>query len=180
MNLTNLDLDRLSKKFVRKMGASVVIREMRDSDWERVAEIYTQGLKEGVSTFNTECPSFESWDTEHIKECRFVDEEDGQVVGWIAISPTSTRPVYRGSVEMSIYIDSNYRGKGVGTELVKTLIKQAEKAGYWSIYSAIFSINKSSIALHKKCGFREIGYRERIAKDRFGNWQNTTLMEFRI
>ncbi|MBE6051217.1 MAG: N-acetyltransferase [Clostridium sp.] len=153
---------------------------MCNSDWERVSEIYIQGLNEGISTFNTECPSFKSWDAGHIKECRYVYEVDNQVVGWIAISPTSTRPVYKGCVELSIYIDSNYRGKGIGTELVKKLINEAEKAGYWSIYSAIFSINSSSIALHKKCGFREIGYRERIAKDRFGEWQDTTLMEYRI
>ncbi|WP_242826641.1 GNAT family N-acetyltransferase [Oribacterium sp. NK2B42] len=80
---------------------------------------------------------------------------------------------------MRIYVDQKYRGHGVGTALVNELIKGSEKAGYWSIYSAIISINRASIALHKKCGFREIGYRERIAKDRFGEWQNTTLMEYR-
>lgn len=157
-----------------------MIRRMNDSDWERVAEIYTQGLEGGFSTFNTECPTFEAWDAGHIKECRFVYEADGQVVGWIAISPTSVRPVYRGCVEVSVYIDEAYRGKGIGTSLLKALIIDAEKAGYWSLYSAIFSVNKASISLHRACGFREIGYRERIARDRFGNWQNTTLMEYRM
>lgn len=157
-----------------------MIREMRDTDWKRVSEIYTQALDEGVSTFNTECPGYEAWDASHIRECRYVYEEDGQVVGWIVISPTSARPVYRGCVEVSVYIDLRYRGKGIGTKLLNMLIEEGKKAGYWSFYSAIFSINKSSIALHKKCGFREIGYRERIAKDKFGDWQNTTLMEYRV
>ena len=156
-----------------------MIREMRDEDWETVAEIYKQGLEEGTSTFNTECPSFTEWNEGHIKNCRFVFEEEGKVVGWIALSPSSSRCAYKGCVEMSVYVDRNYRGHGIGTALVNTLIREAEKDGYWSIYSAIFSINKASIALHKKCGFREIGYRERIAKDRFGKWQNTTLMEYR-
>ena len=156
-----------------------MIREMRDEDWGTVAEIYKQGLEEGTSTFNTECPSFEEWDKGHIKDCRFVYEDEGKVIGWVAISPTSSRCVYKGCVEMSIYVDQKYRGHGVGTALVNELIKESEKAGYWSIYSAIISINRASIALHKKCGFREIGYRERIAKDRFGEWQNTTLMEYR-
>lgn len=156
-----------------------MIREMRDEDWGTVAEIYKQGLEEGTSTFNTECPGFTEWNEGHVKNCRFVFEEEGKVVGWIALSPTSSRCAYKGCVEMSVYVDRNYRGHGIGTALVNTIIREAEKDGYWSIYSAIFSINKASIALHKKCGFREIGYRERIAKDRFGKWQNTTLMEYR-
>ncbi len=156
-----------------------MIREMRDEDWESVSEIYKQGLEEGTSTFNTECPSFTEWNEGHVKNCRFVFEEEGKVVGWIALSPSSSRCAYKGCVEMSVYVDRNYRGHGIGTALVNTIIREAEKDGYWSIYSAIFSINKASIALHKKCGFREIGYRERIAKDRFGKWQNTTLMEYR-
>ena len=156
-----------------------MIREMRDEDWGTVAEIYKQGLEEGTSTFNTECPSFTEWNEGHIKNCRFVFEEEGKVVGWIALSPSSSRRAYKGCVEMSVYVDRNYRGHGIRTALVNTIIREAEKDGYWSIYSAIFSINKASIALHKKCGFREIGYRERIAKDRFGKWQNTTLMEYR-
>lgn len=156
-----------------------MIREMRAEDWTRVAAIYEQGLLHGKSTFNTQCPTYETWDAGHIAECRFVAEEAGQVVGWAAVGATSSREAYRGVVEVSIYIDEAYQGKGIGTALLETLCEESEKAGYWSLYSAILSNNKSSIALHKKCGFREIGYRERIAKDRFGNWQNTTIMERR-
>ncbi|MGN0350807.1 MAG: GNAT family N-acetyltransferase [Roseburia sp.] len=156
-----------------------MIREMVPNDWKRVAEIYEQGLERGISTFNTECPSYEEWDKSHVKECRYVFVADEKVVGWIAISPSSGRCVYRGCVEVSIYIDEAYQGRGIGTKLLEKLCEETEKAGYWSLYSAIFSINKASIALHKKCGFREIGYREKIAKDRFGVWQNTTMMERR-
>lgn len=156
-----------------------MIREMVPNDWKRVAEIYEQGLERGISTFNTECPSYEEWDKSHVKECRYVFVADEKVVGWIAISPTSGRCVYKGCVEVSIYIDGAYQGKGIGTKLLEKICEETEKAGYWSLYSAIFSINKASIALHKKCGFREIGYREKIAKDRFGVWQNTTMMERR-
>lgn len=81
---------------------------------------------------------------------------------------------------MSVYIDNDYQGKGIGTELVEQLLQEAKRLGYWSILSTVISLNTASIALHKKCGFREIGYREKIAKDRFGNWQNTTLFELRL
>lgn len=157
-----------------------LIRPMRAGDWGRVSEIYLQGIETGIATFNTECPSYEEWDRSHVEECRFVYETAGEVIGWVAASPISGRCAYRGCVEMSIYVDAAFRGKGVGSSLMKQMIGELEKAGYWSIYSAIISINEGSIRLHKKCGFREIGYRERIAKDRFGKWQNTTLMEYRM
>ncbi|MEE1077441.1 MAG: GNAT family N-acetyltransferase [Agathobacter sp.] len=157
-----------------------MIREMTGNDWKRVAEIYSQGIEKGISTFNTKCPSFEEWDSGHVKSCRFVYVEGKKVVGWVALSPISSRCVYKGCVEMSIYIDNDYQGRGIGKKLIEKLLCEAKKQGYWSIYSAVISINEASVALHKKCGFREIGYRERIAKDRFGNWQNTTLFELRL
>ena len=157
-----------------------MIREMQKADWNRVSEIYQQALLEGKSTFNTVCPDYDEWDNNHIKDCRYVAEIDNMVVGWIAISPTSSREAYKGVVEVSIYIDNKYQGSGIGTKLLKKLCNESEKRGYWYLYVAIFSINRPSIELHKKCGFREIGYRERIAKDRFGKWQNTVLMERRL
>lgn len=157
-----------------------MIREMRKDDWPRVSAIYQQGIESGVATFNTSCPSFEDWDASHTESCRFVFEEGGNAVGWVAISPYSGRCAYKGCVEMSVYVDNSYHHKNIGTQLVKHLLSEAAKAGFWSVYSAIISVNQPSILLHKKCGFREIGYRERIAQDRFGNWQNTTLMEVRF
>ena len=156
-----------------------MIREMRASDWEFVRKIYLQGINKGNCTFNTECPTYEEWDASHIKECRFVFEDRGRVLGWIALSPTSSRNCYRGVAEVSVYVDDHNQDKGIGTKLLKHVCEESEKAGFWTLYVAILAPNVASMALHKKCGFREIGYRERIAKDRFGNWLNTTIMERR-
>lgn len=156
-----------------------MIREMQDKDWESIVDIYRQSLERGDVTFTTECPTYEEWDSAHIKECRYVYVEDGKVVGYTMIAPTSKREPYRGVVEVSIYVDKDYQGRHIGTELLETLCDETEKKGYWTLYSAIFSINVASIELHKKCGFRVIGYRENIAKDKYGQWQNTTLMERR-
>ena len=153
---------------------------MNETDWERVSEIYRQGIESGIATFTKECPVFAVWDSMHLKSCRFVFEESDMVVGWIAVSPTSTREVYRGVVEISVYVDEQYRGQGIGTALVEHLKERAPRFGFWSLFSVILAVNMSSINIHKKCGFREIGYKERIAKDRFGNWQNTVLMEYRL
>lgn len=156
-----------------------MIREMQKSDWPRVSEIYTQAIDRGQSTFNTVCPPFEQWDKAHIPDCRYVYEQDGQVVAWVALSPTSPRPVFGGVVEVSIYVDEAYQGQGIGTELLNWECAESEKCGFWTLYVAIFTTNFRSIALHKKCGFREIGYREKIAKDKFGQWQNIIIMEKR-
>lgn len=156
-----------------------MIREMLKEDWDKVKDIYMQGMIAGTSTYTTICPDYTEWDLAHKKDCRFVYVEDGVVVGWIALSPVSARPAFSGVAEVSIYIDEKYHHKGIGTKLLNEMSKESEKKGYWSLYSAIFTSNKASIALHKKCGFREIGYREKLAKDRFGNWQDTTMLEKR-
>lgn len=156
-----------------------MIREMRASDWKDMTEIYQQSLDKGDVTFRTECPTYEEWDCGHIKECRFVYELDGKVIGYTMLAPTSSRDSYRGVVEVSIFVDEDHTKQGIGTALLSKLMEEAEKAGYWTLYSAIFSVNEGSIKLHQKCGFRVIGTRERIAKDKFGNWQSTTLMEWR-
>ncbi|NLU23905.1 MAG: N-acetyltransferase [Clostridiales bacterium] len=152
---------------------------MRPSDWPRVCAIYGRAVEEGMSTFQTECPSYEQWDASHLPDCRLVLTVGDTVAGWCALSPTSSRPAYLGVVEDSIYLDPAYRRQGVGAALLQKLCQESEKAGYWSIYACIYSINTGSCRLHEACGFRKIGYREKIAKDRFGQWQDTTLYERR-
>jgi len=156
------------------------IREMKREDWDRVREIYLQGIETKKATFQTEAPEYEAWDKGHLKENRLVAvDESGNIAGWVALSPTSSRCVYRGVVEVSIYIAKEARGNHVGYSLLMKTIEETEKMDIWTLYSAIFAINEASIALHKKCGFRNVGTRERIAKDADGIWRDTVIMERR-
>lgn len=164
---------------MNEKSVSLSIREFTQDDWAFVKDIYQQGMDLNIATFQTVCPSFEEWDNGHLPDCRFVACYDGKVVGFAVLSPTSKREVYRGVVEVSIYLDLQYAKMGIGTKLFHHLIKASEEKGYWSLYSSIIEENKASIALHQKCGFRKIGFREKIAKDRFGNWHNTILFERR-
>ncbi len=158
----------------------IKIRPMEQDDWGEVIEIYFQGIQTNMATFETSCPSYELWDAAHLASCRLVAEVDYSVVGWAALLPYSPRECYAGVAELSIYIDADHRQSNVGETLLTALIVESEKCGFWSLQSAIFEENLASIRLHEKCGFRKVGYRERLGKDRFGMWRNVVIMEHRI
>jgi phosphinothricin acetyltransferase len=157
----------------------VIIRAMEREDWDAVAAIFQEGIDLKTSTFHQEVPSYEDWDASHTADCRLVAVAEGRVIGWTALTPYSRRKVYSGVAELGIYIKAEYRGRKVGEKLLKALIEESEKQGYWTLQAGIFEINKASIALHEKVGFRMVGYRERIGRDGNGVWQNTVLMERR-
>jgi L-amino acid N-acyltransferase YncA len=154
------------------------IRAMQPSDWPAVRAIYEQGIATRQATFETESPSWAEWDADHLAELRFVAERDGQVVGWAALSPASRRPCYAGVAEESVYVAEEARGNRVGTALMGELLAQADVTGVWTIQTSIFPENLASIALHRRCGFRVVGTRERIAR-LDGAWRDTVLLERR-
>jgi L-amino acid N-acyltransferase YncA len=148
------------------------------SDWEQIREIYLQGIASGMATFETDAPPWERWDVGHHPFSRLGARQDGQLLGWAALMPVSARAVYRGVADLSIYIRDSARGQGVGKALLQALIADSEKNGIWTLQAGIFAINKASRGLHASCGFREVGYRERIGQLR-GVWHDTILMERR-
>lgn len=157
----------------------LMIRAMIPEDWSAVEAIYQEGINTKTATFQKETPTYEEWDKSHVANCRLVAERDGIIVGWAALSPYSSRCVYSGVAEVSVYVKADCRGQKVGEVLLRELIEESEAEGIWTLQSGIFEINKASQALHKKMGFRMVGYRERIAQDHDGVWQNTVLMERR-
>jgi L-amino acid N-acyltransferase YncA len=154
------------------------IRAMRADDWPAVQAIYEQGIATRQATFETAAPPWQAWDAGHLAEPRLVAEREGEVIGWAALSPVSRRPCYAGVVEESVYVDENARGQGVGRALLERLCADAEAVGIWTIQTSIFPENVASIELHKRCGFRVVGTRERIAQ-LDGVWRDTVLMERR-
>ncbi len=155
-----------------------LIEPMQPDDWPEVRDIYLQGIATGLATFETEAPSWEEWNRGHLPVCRLVARADGRVAGWVAVSPVSRRQVYSGVVDESVYVAPAYRGRGVGKALLATLIEESEQQGIWSLQAGIIRENAASIALHSRCGFRQIGYQER--KGRLdGLWRDVVLMEKR-
>ena len=160
------------------MPDRIIIRTMEPADWKAVSEIYKEGILTGFATFETEVPSWDQWNSNHIAVCRLVAVAGKKVKGWAALSAVSSRCVYGGVAEVSVYVAKNARGKQIGEQLIRELIAQSEKEGYWTLQSGIFPENTASIGLHKKCGFRKIGFRERIARQN-GVWKDNILMEKR-
>jgi phosphinothricin acetyltransferase len=160
--------------------------------WPAVREIYEEGIATGNATFETELPDWDTWDSSHRKNCRLIalepvdkDSSDPldsldnvRVLGWAALAPVSSRRVYAGVAEVSVYVASAARGRGVGKALLNALVQESEVNGIWTLQAGIFPENKASIALHKSCGFRKVGVRRSIGK--LGDtWSDVLLMERR-
>lgn len=157
----------------------IEVRPLESADWDRVRDIYAEGIATGDATFETEPPDWESWDADHLRDCRIVAvDADGEVCGWAALSPVSDRCVYGGVGEVSVYVDSDARGQGVGTLLMRELVAASERAGLWTLQAGVFPENVPSIRAHEKAGFRVVGQRERLGK-LGGRWRDVLLLERR-
>jgi phosphinothricin acetyltransferase len=157
---------------------SYIIDPLRSEDWMAVRSIYEAGIATGQATFETVAPTWEVWDTAHRPDCRLVARQDGQVVGWAALSPVSGRCVYGGVAEVSVYVAPGQRGKGIGKALLQVLVAASESTGIWTLQASIFPENTASVQLHHACGFRLVGTRERLGQQ-YGRWRDVVLLERR-
>ena len=153
-------------------------QELTSKHWPQVKDIYEQGIATGNATFQSASPSWEEWDSSHVKTSRIVLIENDIVLGWAAITPVSGRCVYEGVGEVSVYVAANAQGRGLGKALLQELIKQSEAAGFWTLTAGIFPENQGSLKIHEKAGFKVLGIRERIGKMN-GKWRDTVLLERR-
>ena len=151
---------------------------MTPQHWEDVRKIYEQGIATGQATFQQSAPGFDDWNKDHLHHSRLVAIENGQVAGWAALTAVSGRCVYAGVAEVSVYVSTLYRGKGIGTILLQSLITSSEKNNIWTLQAGIFPENSASIKIHEANGFRLVGKRERIGQ-MSGIWRDTLLFERR-
>jgi L-amino acid N-acyltransferase YncA len=143
-----------------------------------VQAIYAEGIATENATFETETPDWETWNAGHIEGCRLVARVGDEIAGWAALSRVSTRMVYCGVAEVSVYVASRMQREGVGSRLLSELVAASEAAGFWMLQASIFPENAASIRMHERCGFRVVGQREKIARLR-EVWRDTVLMERR-
>lgn len=155
------------------------IDAMQPADWEAVCAIYREGIATGNATFEQNAPEWAAWNADHLAAPRLVARAaDGTVGGWAALAPVSSRCVYGGVAEVSVYVGERARGQGVGRALLQRLVEEAEAAGIWTLQAGIFPENTASVALHERCGFRIVGRRERLGQ-MHGIWRDVLLLERR-
>jgi len=151
---------------------------MMPEDWRAVRSILAEGIATGNATFESEPPSWEDWDRDHLDRCRIVAVRNGIVIGWAALAPTSKRAVYAGVAEHSVYVAAEARGQGLGRRLLHALIAESEAAGIWTLQASVFPENRATLRLHVAAGFREVGRRQRIGRHH-DRWRDTVLLERR-
>ena len=155
-----------------------MIIPLKAEHWPEVRRIYLEGIATRQATFEQMAPSWEEWDASHHTFGRVVAAEEGRIHGWAALAPVSRRAVYSGVAEISVYISADARGRGLGRRLLEHVIAESEINGIWTLQAGIFPENIASLTAHQRCGFREVGYRERIGK-MDDTWRNTLLLERR-
>lgn len=154
------------------------VRPAQARDATRITEIYNQGIRDRVATFETrerEPDEVLAW----FADPRYpvlVAEQDGDVLGWVAASSYRARECYAGIAEFSIYVAREARGRGVGRPLMEAFLTACEAAGFWKVLSRVFPENRASRSLLKACGFREVGVYERHAK-LDGMWRDVVIVE---
>ncbi len=156
----------------------ITLAPMRADHWEAVRAIYAEGIASGQATFETAPPEWDAWNASHLAAGRLVAEENGVVVGWASLSGVSDRCAYAGVAEVSVYVAASHRGRRIGSQLLARLVEESEQNGIWTLQAGIFPENASSVAMHRKHGFREIGRRERLGKLN-GRWRDVLLLERR-
>lgn len=155
-----------------------IIDAMRDGDWEQVRAIYLEGIATGNATFETAAPAWEKWHAVHLDRCRLIARAGETVCGWAALGRISARRVYAGVAEVSLYVAAINRGHGIGRALLERLITESEQSGIWTLQAGILAENHASLAVHRQCGFRDVGRRERIGQ-LHGVWRDVLLLERR-
>jgi len=157
----------------------MTLDELRPQDWDAVKRIHAEGIATRLATFETEPPAnWQDWDDSHVESCRIAAREGDDLLGWAALSAVSSRCCYGGVGEVSVYVATAARGRGVGRCLLERLVTESEQAGLWTLQAGVFADNAASLGLHLTCGFRTVGRRERLGR-LDGEWKDVMLLERR-
>lgn len=143
-------------------------RNATSKDLERITEIYNSTIASRMVTADTEMVTVESrqkWFDEHheTRPIWVIEDVSNTIIGWVSFQPFYGRPAYASTVEISIYLDEQQRGKGVGKAVLSYCIAQAPHLGIKTLLGFIFAHNLPSLHLFQNFGFEEWAHLPRIA-----------------
>ena len=165
---------------VPDLSQAVKLAAADEHHLEQITEIYNDAVINTTATFDSEPKSLREqreWMRKHDNEHPIIVAIlDGKLVGWGSLSQFSDRCCYQRTVEDSVYVRKEFRGKGIGTMILRKLVDEAKKASHHSIIARLDAGNEASIALHTNVGFREVG-RLREVGFKFGRWLDIVVME---
>ena len=158
----------------------MTIREAAPADAEAVCRIYNQGIEDRVATLETEARTpaerREWMAARGPRHPVLVAEIDGAVTGWGSLNRFNPRPAYDHVVDLSVYVERAWRGRGVGGVVLAGLVERARTLGYHKMVLAAFPDNAAGMALYARLGFTRVGvYREQGLLD--GRWVDVVVME---
>ena len=156
-----------------------MVRPAGPDDCAAIAAIYTRGIEGRTATFEVRSKTADDvrpWLEDADRIPVLVAEEDGTVLGWARVIAYSAVPAYRGVGELQIYVDPAARGRGVGTALMEATFAVAEEGGYWKLLGKLFPENEPSLALLRRCGFRDVGLHHRHGR-LDGEWRDVLVVE---
>ena len=168
----------------RMQKSDFFIRPIRPEDYPQVRSIYEMGLQTGNASWETQGQTWEQFSRKKIMETVFVavdGEDENTILGWVGAAKASSRAVFYGVVEDSIYTHPDARGRGIGGALLDHLIQTCIDLHKWSIHSWIFPENGGSAGLHRSRGFEKVGTFHNMAQmaygDRRGQWRDCDIYE---
>jgi phosphinothricin acetyltransferase len=156
-------------------------RVAAESDAERIATIYSQGIAERIATFETEPRTAADVARQLLEKgdhfpTIVVETREGRVVAFATAGAYRVRACYAGIAEHSVYVDRGWRGRGLGRIALVALCDEYANRGFWKLVSRIFPENEASLRLHEQCGFRTVGTYERHAQ-LDGEWRDCVIVE---
>ena len=160
--------------------ADVSIRPASPDDAAAICTIYNQGIEDRIATLETELRTPEErrqWMVARAaRHPVVVAMTGGEVVGWGSLNSFNPRPAYDHVVDLSVYVERAWRGRGVGRALLTHLLLLARTLGYHKMVLATFPYNEAGVALYRKMGFGPVGvYHEQGRLD--GRWVDVLIME---
>lgn len=156
------------------------IRKAQETDLPAITDIYNDAIRHGTATFDTEEKTHENrrlWLAQHSQKYPVVVALINEtVVGWASLSRWSERAAYDDTAEISVYIHRDFRGRGIGRQLMQQVLEQGRQGGLHTVISRITQGNEISIYLHTQMGFETVGVLKQVGK-KFGQLLDVTLMQ---